>query len=471
MARQYWKIADNSDVIYSELFEKNLPYIYAGAVTGYYYDEAGKKVRRSSFINKLSEVEKGDIIVAGGTSYIHFIGQATERPVYLFQSKDTAQEFSFEDDYNILEADEGIKNIFKETFKDGGEKQWDIVCIKTNWYRRFPDSLEVPGNLSRHSFVKINDKKVINYINSQIKQYDRSLKMEDWVTLIKSNKNIVFTGAPGTGKTFLARELAKQIVGSDNEKNNVEFVQFHPSYDYTDFVEGLRPVNKGEMQIGFKLEDGIFKTFCKKAIEQKGDFVFIIDEINRGDISKIFGELFYSLDPGYRGEKKGRVKTQYSNLILEGDKFEKGFYIPENVYLIATMNDIDRSVESIDFAIRRRFTWIEVKASDTAEEMFQKEIPKYKDEALERLYALNNVISDGSMEILNESYHIGGAYFLKLKEYKGDYEKLWEYNLRHLLREYLRGTEELEANLAKLKNAYDLVQTNCDGGSDGDQDE
>lgn len=294
--------------------------------------------------------------------------------------------------------------------------------------------------------------------------------MKDLVAMVKSIKNIVLTGAPGTGKTFLAKDIARQIVGKDNETDNVTLIQFHPSYDYTDFVEGLRPVDKGEMQIGFRLEDGIIKTLCKKAIENEDkEFVLIIDEINRGEIAKVFGELFYSVEPSYRGEV-GKVKTQYYNLIPDGDAFKEGFYIPKNVYLIGTMNDIDRSVESIDFAIRRRFAWKEVKAADTADEMFQKEIPQYKDEALKRLHSLNDTISDGSMEMLNESYHIGGAYFLYLKDYEGDYEKLWDYHLLHLLREYLRGTEDMDINLEKLKNAYNLVPVKNDGGSD-DQDE
>jgi 5-methylcytosine-specific restriction endonuclease McrBC GTP-binding regulatory subunit McrB len=327
----------------------------------------------------------------------------------------------------------------------------------------------MPENQPPGPCLELKNPKVFKYINAKIRQYDRSQKMEDLAALVKSNMNIVLTGAPGTGKTYLAKEIARQIVGKGNETDNITFVQFHPSYDYTDFVEGLRPVDKGESQIGFRLEDGILKTICKKAIEHKDkEFVLIIDEINRGEIAKIFGELFYSFDPGYRGEE-GRIITQYNNLIPEKDIFKKGLYIPENVYLIATMNDIDRSVESIDFAIRRRFTWIEIKASDTAEEMFQKEIPQYKDEALQRLYALNDKISDGSMELLNESYHIGGAYFIKLKKYHGDYEKLWNYHLRPLLHEYLRGNEDLENNMNKLKDAFDLASVKDNGDSDDDQ--
>lgn len=374
-----------------------------------------------------------------------------------------------------------------------------------------------------------------------------------YTNLLRKAKNIVLTGAPGTGKTYLARKIAKAM------KAEVEFVQFHPSYDYTDFVEGLRPTEPGEDgNIGFELKDGIFKKFCKKALQasivnetdnfddswdelislvksnlalgqltkigtwdyglstrnslkyssedtpskysftinkqnvynayqniqarpsgafqkdmeyvveymkehcglneyKKGniqsnrDFVFIIDEINRGEISKILGELFFAIDPGYRGER-GRVQTQYSNLIDEGDVFKKGFYVPENVYIIGTMNDIDRSVESFDFAMRRRFVWEEIKSIDRIS-MWDGNIDSWKDEAKERMLSLNKAIEN--TQGLSASFHIGPSYFLYLKKYQGDFDQLWDNHLRSLLFEYLRGMPESEEKLRILKQAYD----------------
>jgi 5-methylcytosine-specific restriction endonuclease McrBC GTP-binding regulatory subunit McrB len=192
----------------------------------------------------------------------------------------------------------------------------------------------------------------------------------------------------------------------------------------------------------------------------KKNFVFIIDEINRGEVAKIFGELFYCVDPGYRGEK-GRISTQYQNLVTCGE-FQKGFFIPENVYIIGTMNDIDRSVESMDFAFRRRFTWAEVKASDTVDMLYPStnengestglESKELADEAKRRMENLNNAISE--IEGLNEAYHIGASYFLKLKNYDGNFESLWEYHIKGILQEYLRGSGN-EAKIAELKAAYD----------------
>ena len=241
----------------------------------------------------------------------------------------------------------------------------------------------------------------------------------------------------------------KQDVNVNN--NDYGFIQFHQSYDYTDFVEGLRPIKDSNGNIGFERKDGIFKKFCKEALKNRSSkFVFIIDEINRGEISKIFGELFFAIDPGYRGES-GKVQTQYNNLINndesdEDDEFEDGFFVPENVYIIGTMNDIDRSVESMDFAMRRRFAWKEVEAKDTQEDILK---------SLDSNNALNNAISE--IESFNSSYHIGASYFLKLKNYYNGgnieeaFNSLWENHLRGLLYEYLRGMPDAESKLEELK--------------------
>lgn len=542
-----------------------------------------------------------------------------------------------------------------------------------------------------------------------------------YIELLLANKNLIFTGAPGTGKTFLAKEIAKEM-GAE-----YEFVQFHPSYDYTDFVEGLRPTPPDKNgNIGFRRMDGVFKTFCKKALlvsdassqkngsayningniaksfdkaygllveaikkntivlysdfrnnqtvmkvsikyEQKynreiiqfnksgkfqnanieylkqiysyyisnkrydirretfGQFVdiigntldysyyrgivqglldftdkdseqesteadtslfeqcykellddikngkteiirlktgistvlsvtsmnsirwhrrseedkdsdnvvtlnrlmklyskysrledvenmdnidkaikevigganttyywavlheilsrmkaksqeplvqrvdpkpyvFIIDEINRGEISKIFGELFFSIDPGYRGEK-GRVKTQYQNLIIDiKDPFYKGFFVPENVYIIGTMNDIDRSVESIDFAMRRRFAWVEIKADENTGMLDI--LSEMKKEVVSVMNRLNTAIwdedNDSGIDGLAAAYHIGGSYFSKLSLYLNKehtnkseaYRHLWENHLKILLSEYLRGTVSAAESIKKLEKVY-----------------
>ncbi|MBU3852369.1 MAG: AAA family ATPase [Candidatus Paraprevotella stercoravium] len=199
-------------------------------------------------------------------------------------------------------------------------------------------------------------------------------------------------------------------------------------------------------------------------VQNKKDYVFIIDEINRGEISKIFGELFFSVDPGYRG-KKGLVKTQYQNMIVDKeDPFFEGFYIPENVYIIGTMNDIDRSVESMDFAMRRRFAWKEIKANENTRML--DDLGTLKSEVVEKMNCLNDKIwnenSNDGIEGLGVAYHIGGAYFRKLKLYLNEdysnkeeaYRALWENHLCGVLFEYLRGSMNAAESMRELEKAY-----------------
>ena len=419
--------------------------------------------------------------------------------------------------------------------------------------------------------------------------------VNELVKMLKANNNIILTGAPGTGKTYLAKEVATKMLGLtsiDDLKSEKQygFVQFHPSYDYTDFVEGLRPYSKdGSCDVGFELCDGIFKKFCIRALtlnedidketilkkvydffieENKPDFeiegkifvidkdkgishekgentwyyadmirfiiyekaekdpnsydykdvkdvfgdlgadlsggcmlfaaigklykkelekiktkpyVFIIDEINRGEISKIFGELFFSIDSGYRG-KEGAVPTQYANMCKENifDKMLNNgktgqFYVPENIYIIGTMNDIDRSVESIDFAMRRRFAWREITAEESITMFDNIKIHNVPIADIEtRMSKLNKAILE--TRELGKAYQIGASYFLKIKNYEDDsvtmdeekmtkWDKLWNYHIKGILEEYLRGNVDVEEKVEKLKNAYYLKnETNTNIG-------
>lgn len=404
-------------------------------------------------------------------------------------------------------------------------------------------------------------------------------------TLIES-KNVIFRGAPGTGKSYLAKEIAADIISNgyfddytlltEEQKKQVEFVQFHPSYDYSDFVEGLRPQVNADGSMGFALQDGVFKTFIVRARKNYEDsqksmeaiekelsvqdamtdffagiefgvdkfqtingneftvisaddqhiyiyipnnpevkklclsvdeirqmlesgesfskikditrffgkqyatqaysynfalynaikatmhssvksaakpeelkkYIFIIDEINRGEISKIFGELFFAIDPGYRG-RSGEVSTQYANLHTNPD--EK-FFIPENVYIIGTMNDIDRSVDSFDFAMRRRFRFIEIKADakESTAMLASLNNDELEQEALRRMEKLNKAIV--AVEELNENYQIGASYFLKLKTLT--FDQLWTDYLQPLLQEYVQGMYDEAAIMSSFAKAY-----------------
>lgn len=342
-----------------------------------------------------------------------------------------------------------------------------------------------------------NDHKFSCFVSSlgwSIAEYVRDVKT---LNLLKTNKNLILTGAPGTGKTYRAIQIAKRLICENTEEQDkrIGIVQFHPSYDYTDFVEGLR-ADEFNNNVFFKREDGVFKEFCKKAleslkehytdydedseticngnnaelkkefsnkIEEAPKYVFIIDEINRGEISKIFGELFFSIDPGYRG-KSGQVKTQYQNLVdkEDSDPFRgNGFFVPENVYIIGTMNDIDRSVESLDFAFRRRFAWQEIKVDDTKDAICSTieneniNLTELKD----RLKKLNDLIEKD--EELGSAFCIGASYLTKIDNYQEDketkaIENLWNYHIKGIVYEYVRALDKSSRDdkMKKFKTAF-----------------
>ena len=181
-------------------------------------------------------------------------------------------------------------------------------------------------------------------------------------------------------------------------------------------------------------------------MEKLKKYIFIIDEINRGEISKIFGELFFAIDPGYRG-KSGEISTQYANMHSNPDD---KFYIPENVYIIGTMNDIDRSVDNFDFAMRRRFRFVEIKADARLEMLASLENEEMEAEAIKRMTALNKAIAE--IEDLNENYQIGASYFLKLKTL--DFDQLWTDYLHPLLQEYIQGMYDEKGIMTKFERAY-----------------
>ena len=355
----------------------------------------------------------------------------------------------------------------------------------------------------------------------QMFYWELQYMLENRITLKKA---IVYYGAPGTGKTFRARKTAERFIdeqrikvgNSSKSGYNVETVQFHPSYAYEDFMEGIRPASDGTHAL--RLQMGTFKQFCKThgakeiALYQDNDFIerfrdrqynfstiflselndhqrlvigvdtiglgakitlqeaiepafFIIDEINRAELSRVFGELMFCLE--YRG-LSGKIKTQYAYLnksnpagsfYMDGD--EDWFFIPQNILVIGTMNNIDRSVDSFDFAMRRRFSWEEINPSY---DIIREQLPQFGKDLAPALEVLNKAIQDDPL--LGRDYRIGHAYVLKLKPIERTFDSkteistyLWFDAIKPLLEEYYRGLGDhaiVASRLAELASKFGL---------------
>lgn len=409
----------------------------------------------------------------------------------------------------------GIIDIECTTDGTEGKKLFDK---DNNWKFDFMEDGKIPPRV---------DKEIQAIIDCLIKRFKKEYKIKKTpqYDLLLANKQLIMNGAPGTGKTYSARNIIADILfdnlcESENKKEEIkkvrmDMVQFHPSYDYTDFIDGIRPDLSGN-ELKYSLKNGSFKSFCrragvierilvagvevdtvdkfsevvdeflvgedesikkfwkseiekeelkeelKKEIESKDitefdlsklpSFLFIIDEINRAEISKVLGEIMYCLDPDYRGIK-GAISTQYSALATDEtffiNKDNDKFFIPSNVYIIGTMNDIDRSVEVFDFALRRRFAWYEVKPDEVMDDilksmgietLLEQNYKNYKT----KIDDLNDAIVDKLK--LSKHYYLGPSYFAKIKlyydesnDYQSAVEKVWDNHISQILNEYVKG--------------------------------
>ena len=404
----------------------------------------------------------------------------------------------------------GIIDIECTTDGTEGKKLFDK---DNNWKFDFMEDGKIPPRV---------DKEIQAIIDCLIKQFKKEYKIKKTpqYDLLLANKQLIMNGAPGTGKTYSARNIIADILfdnlcESENKKEEIkkvrmDMVQFHPSYDYTDFIDGIRPDLSGN-ELKYSLKNGSFKSFCrragvierilaagkkvdagsiedfligedesikkfwkseiekeelkeelKKEIESKDitefdlsklpSFLFIIDEINRAEISKVLGEIMYCLDPDYRGIK-GAISTQYSALATDEtffiNKDNDKFFIPSNVYIIGTMNDIDRSVEVFDFALRRRFAWYEVKPDEVMDDilksmgietLLEQNYKNYKT----KIDDLNDAIVDKLK--LSKHYYLGPSYFAKIKlyydesnDYQSAVEKVWDNHISQIINEYVKG--------------------------------
>jgi 5-methylcytosine-specific restriction protein B len=294
---------------------------------------------------------------------------------------------------------------------------------------------------SIHALEKEDYDRIINLeVSVDKKAYDLQQAVkeifmgeQELVDILKNliyKKNIILQGPPGTGKTFVAKRLAYLLM-EEKDNSKIEMIQFHQSYAYEDFIQGYKPIGNGT----FKLLNGVFYRFCKKAQADPGNkYFFIIDEINRGNLSKIFGELMLLIEADKRGPDNA-VALTYDT--ANGRKF----FIPSNLFVIGTMNTADRSLAVVDYALRRRFAFVNVNPS--FERSFNNELLNNGiDEGIiqkiiERMRYLNRQILDDPS--LGQGFQIGHSYFCNFRNGKGDedwYQRIIKYEISPLLVEY-----------------------------------
>ena len=333
-------------------------------------------------------------------------------------------------DYSIIKGYEELQDM--ECMAGGG--RGTLFKVTDDEYQVLMEIIRKENPLSMANItLTYTDSEFLNEV------YMSSSELKRLKALLRNKKNIILQGAPGVGKTFTAERLAYTLMGVV-DKQRIEMVQFHQNYSYEDFILGYKPNADG----GFELKHGVFYKFCKKALNTPDkDFFFIIDEINRGNLSKIFGELLMLIENSYRGKE---IKLAYT---------DEQFTVPNNLYIIGMMNTADRSLAMIDYALRRRFSFFEMKPGFKTVG-FKNYLATLSNEKLDGIIdgiqTLNEAISKD--DSLGNGFCIGHSYFCNQSEFSLDWlENVIEYDIEPMLKEYwFDDTQKYESHINVLRN-------------------
>lgn len=414
-ARQYWWLNANPKIWSIDSFK-------VGDVQQYTsHNEKGNKRRIYKYFQ---EVKPGDIVFGYESTPVKQIKAIFEIVEGLHEG-DEGESISFRIneileepvDWSVLKQESELENCEVMINNQGS-----LFKIREDEYEVIQAIIDEQNISLEQSFESYSIKQALSEIFLQESEFRQLLDLLDY------KQNIVLQGPPGVGKTFIAKRIAYALMGLKDD-NCVRMVQFHQSYSYEDFVQGIRPSENG-----FEIKNGIFYEFCQKAKRNPDrKYYFVIDEINRGNLSKIFGELMMLIEADKRG-------IDYQIPLTYAANDMDFFYVPENVYLIGTMNTADRSLALVDYALRRRFAFVNLypKLNDKLRTFLSQKLPEpFIEQMMAKINQLNSKISQDKN--LGPGFQIGHSYFCNLKQTSNPeqwFKNIVQYEIQPLLEEY-----------------------------------
>ena len=435
LSPNFWKISHGTDCISDsevKIFEEK------GVIVVHKYTSAKAKSKVSQGEDFIKNIKKGDYFYLCRGNSIRLLGCISSDKVR--DNKDKNDGWC-ERDYIIIAKSSDVSPY------SGNQKWWTpnnnstCICIPNTELSLFEAYILKPYfNITLNNLLQnVESNKKYTKENFLKDVYISEEKYDKLVNVLKRKKNIILQGAPGVGKTFLAKRLAYSIMGEKDDER-IKFIQFHQNYSYEDFVMGYKPIEEG-----FELRNGVFYNFCQKVAEDPDkDYFFIIDEINRGNLSKIFGELLMLIEADYRDEK--------ATLAYTGSDFS----VPKNLHIIGMMNIADRSLAMIDYALRRRFSFFDIEPAFDSEGFsnYQKEFSNNTfDRLIKKIKELNTEITQDKS--LGKGFCIGHSYFCNAEECTLEWMKdIVEFDIFPMLSEYWFDDE---SKLNEWKNILDGV--------------
>ena len=417
LAPNFWKISHGTDCI-SDLEVKNFE--EKGVIVVHKDTPAKAKSKVSQGEDFIKNIKKGDYFYLCRGNSIRLLGCISSDEVR--DNKDKNDGWC-ERDYIIIAKSSDVSPY------TGNQKWWTpndnstCICIQNTELSLFEDYILIPyfNTTVNNLLQNVESNKKYTKENFLKDVYISEEKYDKLVNVLKRKKNIILQGAPGVGKTFLAKRLAYSIMGEKDDER-IKFIQFHQNYSYEDFVMGYKPIEEG-----FELKYGIFYNFCQKATKNPDkDYFFIIDEINRGNLSKIFGELLMLIEADYRDEK--------ATLAYTGSDFS----VPKNSHIIGMMNIADRSLAMIDYALRRRFSFFDIEPAFDSDGFsnYKKEFSNNTfDRLIKKIKELNTEITQDKS--LGKGFCIGHSYFCNAEECTLEWMKdIVEFDIFPMLSEY-----------------------------------